>query len=54
MRVDPDSAAPRSVDAERGVLAGVMTDPEIAVEVFGLLTPEDFHDARHSAAGLDC
>lgn len=54
MRVDPDSASPRSVDAERGVLAGVMTDPEIAVEVFGLLTPDDFHDARHSYVYRAC
>lgn len=51
---DPELAAPRSVEAERGVLAGVMTDPEIAVEVFGMLTPEDFHDSKHSYVYRAC
>lgn len=38
---------PWSAEAERGVLAGVLLDPEMAVEVFANLTANDFFDPRH-------
>lgn len=44
---EPEFTPPRSLDAERGVLAGVLTEPEIAVEVFAILSADDFHDAKH-------
>ncbi len=48
MAPETEQTQPRSIDAERGVLAGVLTDSEIAVEVFGVLKVEDFHDAKHA------
>jgi len=39
---------PRNTDAERSVLAGVLLDPEIAVEVFSRLSPDDFADERNA------
>lgn len=38
---------PWSAEAERGVLAGVILDAEIAVEVFANVATEDFYDPRH-------
>jgi len=38
---------PWSAEAERGVLAGILLNPEIAVEVFAALTESDFYDNRH-------
>ncbi len=54
MTEDRGAAPPRNVDAERGVLAGVLTDPEIAVEVFSLLSPDDFFDGRHALVYRAC
>lgn len=54
MATDPEPVAPRSIEAERGVLAGVMTDPEIAVEVFSILSSEDFHDSKHAYVYKAC
>jgi replicative DNA helicase len=45
----PENRLPFSPEAERGVLGGVLLDPDIAVEVFGLLVDEDFHDPRNRA-----
>lgn len=47
-------APPRNTDAERAVLTGVLTDHETAVEVFGMLSPEDFSDERHSLVYRAC
>lgn len=38
---------PWSSEAEKGVLAGILLDPEIAVEVFAALAESDFFDPRH-------
>jgi replicative DNA helicase len=38
---------PWSPEAEKGVLAGVLDQPEIAIEVFAILGEEDFFDPRH-------
>ncbi len=43
----PEYRLPHSPEAERGVLGGVLLDPDIAVEVFGLLVEDDFHDPRN-------
>jgi replicative DNA helicase len=37
-----------NADAEKGVLAGVLLDPEIAIEIFACLSENDFYDRRHS------
>ncbi|MCK5841492.1 MAG: replicative DNA helicase [Candidatus Sabulitectum sp.] len=38
---------PWSAEAEKSVLAGVLIDPVIAVEVFAILSESDFFDSRH-------
>ncbi len=38
---------PWSAEAERAVLAGILIDPEIAVEIFAALGENDFFDNRH-------
>ena len=38
---------PWSAEAEKAVLAGVLLNPMIAVEVFAMLTESDFFDNRH-------
>jgi replicative DNA helicase len=38
---------PWSAEAERAVLAGILLNPEIAVEVFAALVESDFYDNRH-------
>jgi len=38
---------PWSAEAERAVLAGILIDQEIAVEMFAALTESDFFDNRH-------
>jgi len=47
--VASENRLPFSPEAERGVLGGVLLDPEIAVEVFGILVEDDFHDPRNRA-----
>jgi replicative DNA helicase len=42
-----DNRPPHSPEAERGVLGGVLLDPDIAVEVFTVLVEEDFYDPRN-------
>jgi len=39
---------PWSAEAEKGVLAGVLLNQEIAIEVFACLSESDFYDRRHS------
>ncbi|MCK5786361.1 MAG: replicative DNA helicase [Candidatus Sabulitectum sp.] len=38
---------PWSAEAEKAVLAGVLLNPEIAIEVYAMLTESDFYDNRH-------
>ncbi|PIE53013.1 replicative DNA helicase [Candidatus Fermentibacteria bacterium] len=38
---------PWNAEAERAVLAGVLVNPEIAVEVYSVLKEKDFFDPRH-------
>lgn len=38
---------PWSAEAEKSVLAGVLLNSEIAIEVFALLLESDFYDSRH-------
>jgi len=47
--MDEGRRQPWSSEAERGVLAGILLDPEIAVEVFAALSSADFYDPRHRA-----
>ncbi len=42
-----ENRLPSSPEAERGVLGGILLDPDIAVEVFGILVEEDFLDPRN-------
>lgn len=47
MPFEAENRLPGSPEAERGVLGGVLLDPDIAVEVFGILVEEDFFDPRN-------
>lgn len=38
---------PSSIEAERSVLGAIIVDPELAVEILSVLTPEDYYDRRH-------